>query len=182
MTQDTIALPNQYTNPSDMPRSLVHKPVSEAWKSRINKQMWWAQGFEGLDSLAPENKKLALRNRDLITKILAFGGEEVCMPYIEEDYTSIMKRSVFLYGDNAELKKGLPSQCHYNSSCLWDSDRDNLVLMTGYALTDDGMWRQHSWCVYKESGKIIETTEPRIGYFGFVMTPEESETFHFHNI
>tara|TARA_Y100000310_G_scaffold103027_1_gene101175 strand:+ start:3056 stop:3604 length:549 start_codon:yes stop_codon:yes gene_type:complete len=181
MTQDTIALPNQYTNPSDMPRSLVHKPVSKAWKSRINQKMWWAQGFEDLDSLTPENKKLALKNRTLIAKILAFGGEEVCMPYIEEDYASIMKRGVFMYGDDVELKKGLPSQCHFNSARLWDADSSNLSLMTGYALSDDGMWRQHSWCIHQESGKIIETTELRIAYFGFVMTPDESEAFNFDN-
>ena len=55
--------------------------------------------------------------------------------------------------------------------------------MTGYALSDDGMWRQHSWCIcdageeYIEDSIIIETTEKRLAYFGFIMDEEESEEF-----
>ena len=50
---------------------------------------------------------------------------------------------------------------------------------TGYALSDDGMWRQHSWCIDKRprTTKIIETTEPRVLYFGYVLNDEETKRF-----
>lgn len=42
-------------------------------------------------------------------------------------------------------------------------------LFTGYALTKDGYWREHSWSVY--NGHYLETTLiPRIKYFGFEST------------
>jgi hypothetical protein len=40
----------------------------------------------------------------------------------------------------------------------------------------DGMWRQHSW-VYTNDGVVVETTEKRVQYFGFIMTEEECEIF-----
>jgi hypothetical protein len=49
-------------------------------------------------------------------------------------------------------------------------------ICTGYALTRDGMWRQHSW-VYTRSGTVVETTVKRVQYFGFIMNETECEIF-----
>jgi len=115
---------------------------------------------------------------DGIIPAVEFGGEEVCMPLIEDDIDAILERSVFLYGDDAEMCPGAPSQCHGNSADLWSqSVHTHMGLMTGYALSKDGMGRQHSWCVYLETGQVIETTESRLAYYGFVMTEEEALSF-----
>jgi hypothetical protein len=82
---------------------------------------------------------------------------------------------------------GKPCDCHRNSCDLWEANRNNpdirVHIATGYALTKDGMWRQHSWVVWikARSVKIVETTTPRIAYFGFVMTDKEAELFNRHN-
>ncbi len=54
-------------------------------------------------------------------------------------------------------------------------------LRTGYALSRDGVWRQHSWC-YTDNGVVVETTEKRVQYFGYVMTEDECDQFLFENM
>lgn len=47
------------------------------------------------------------------------------------------------------------------------------------ALSDDGMWRQHSWLVWHKarSNQIVETTVKRIVYYGFVMPYDMCQKF-----
>ena len=56
------------------------------------------------------------------------------------------------------------SGCHNNCDLLLEND-DTIKIFTGYALSLDGLWRYHSWCIDKDDS-IIETTESRILYFG----------------
>jgi hypothetical protein len=51
-------------------------------------------------------------------------------------------------------------------------------LSTGFALSDDGMWRPHSW-LRASSGTLIETTEQRVAYYGFAFDDEGAELFAF---
>ena len=55
-------------------------------------------------------------------------------------------------------------QCHNNCKFLQNYE-NSLTVFTGFALSDDGLWRFHSWCLTKDD-TIIETTEPRIMYYG----------------
>lgn len=43
----------------------------------------------------------------------------------------------------------------------------------------ESMWRQHSWLIHRKprSNKIVETTRPRVLYYGFAMPPKLSERF-----
>lgn len=53
-------------------------------------------------------------------------------------------------------------RCHDNVSKLLDAkliDKD----VNGFALSDDGLWRYHSWGLLA-NGKIVETTCHRIAY------------------
>jgi len=70
---------------------------------------------------------------------------------------------------------GRRSQCHTNAAQLW-LDKKVCAIATGYALSDDGLWRQHSWGV-DEDGRAVETTEERIAYFGFELDEDESREF-----
>lgn len=138
------------------------------------KSEWWKTDYQGdINNHQKQCKKL-------IDKILSFGGKEVIVPDFEDDLDSIFHRGFYENGENADLNKGIPSQCHRNSCNLFENN-DNTAIATGYALSTDGYWRQHSWCIDTLSGKIIETTEKRVAYFGFIMTFEEAEDFCWDN-
>jgi len=173
------------TKADQMTKPLSWKPMDKDWKNNLQSK-FWATNFTGSLEQEFEPHKLShiqmlLELRD---RLLTFGGEEVCLPASEQDLQDIMKRGQFWYGDRIVFMEGLPSQCHFNSAHLWNENRDNpnatLHLATGYALSDDGMWRQHSWLVLERNdmNKIVETTEPRLAYFGFIFTVSEAEEFY----
>lgn len=116
---------------------------------------------------------------DLRQKLLAFAGEAVCFPPYKEDLDSILSYGQFWVGSNAKLMRGEPSQCHANSANLWEQNKEATRICTGYALSEDGMWRQHSWLVWHKarSNQIVETTVKRIAYYGFVMPYDMCQQF-----
>lgn len=136
-------------------------PMDEAWKKRVRQDFWW--GRKGPEAgIAPILYEL----RD---KLLTFGGESVCLSFGEPDAEEILACGQFWHGYRAIRKRGHNNRCHENSLHLYL--QYGYQLCTGYALSDDGMWRQHSWCIYKtpRTTKIVETTEPRVAYFGYVL-------------
>lgn len=155
-------------------KSISCKPIDKKCQKLINKENWWASGYIG-------DEKGGDVEKEIIKKLLTFGGYEVCMPYIEEDADNILSRGQLWYGDRVQVFKGRPSQCHSNTCDLWEQNRNEheVAIATGYALSSDGMWRQHSWMMLRgaRSVKVIETTEKRVAYFGFVMTQKESFDF-----
>lgn len=170
------------TKPSQMTKPLSWSPASEEWKNTLEERnTWWYKDKPEADNPCDQEqmkKMFLLRNR-----LLSFGGELACMDLYEADYKDIMERGQFWYGEHARFKKGLPSRCHSNSARLWDANRGACQIATGYALSADGCWRQHSWVVQplKTKHRIWETTVARIAYFGFVMTDEECERFLYEN-
>ncbi len=151
-------------------------PMDDEWKASCA-DIWWFK--EEKDPVVMEKQPRMYELRD---KLLSFGGESTCFPYIEEDLEDILDKGQFWFGDGAKMMKGAPSQCHRNCCELYDLNKDDfdVRICTGYALSEKGgMWRQHSWLVLHNprSNQIIETTEPRIGYYGFVMTREQCDKF-----
>ena len=73
------------------------------------------------------------------------------------------------FGATNEIRLGERSQCHENSvdQYLKNEYNENLNIVSGFALSEDGLWRSHSWIV-KDNSFVIETTEKRLRYFGFV--------------
>lgn len=57
--------------------------------------------------------------------------------------------------------------------------KDRCFIATGYALSEDGLWRCHSWVVQPmaRTVRVWETTVKRVAYFGVVLTSEECEDF-----
>lgn len=119
----------------------------------------------------------------LCKRLLAINGSSVKLPDIEEDLNNILKYGQ-LWDSQAKLMKGRPSQCHANSCELWYNNQEDTVIATGYALSPDGIWRQHSWLIWikPRTNMIIETTVPRLAYFGFAMTKEMCRTFYYDNL
>lgn len=155
-------------------KELQCNTLDSEWQDLINKDKWWASGYTG-------SEKGRAKEIALINKIRSFGGHEVCMPHIEEDVDKLMSRGQLWYGDITRLMQGDPSQCHRNSCYLWEENikEHEVAIATGYALSKDGMWRQHSWLMHRKhrSVEIIETTEIRVAYFGYVMTCDEAILF-----
>lgn len=100
------------------------------------------------------------------------------MTEFDEDAPKILKRGQFFYG-SSYMRKGQDCQCHYNSARLWYKNKDRCFIATGYALSEDGLWRCHSWVVQPmaRTVRVWETTVKRVAYFGVVLTSEECEDF-----
>jgi hypothetical protein len=64
---------------------------------------------------------------------------------------------------------------------IWTEERHELVgIGTGYSLSDDGLWRQHSWGLRREG--ILETTVPRVKYFGVLLQHADADSFAMANL
>ena len=154
------------------------------WKDRLKERSWWATNYQG-DAVAEDPRcSVVLSLRD---KLLAIGGCEVCLPTVEEDLDDIMKYGQLWDDITTKMMKGKASRCHSNSAELWYNNKNKenfaVIICTGYALSSDGFWRQHSWLVQVKprTNVIIETTVPRVAYFGFGMTYEQAEKFEYYN-
>jgi len=148
---------------------------SADWRAMLSKRGWTAE------TNLPGDYQAGMK--DLKTRLLAFGGWATCLPVIEEDLKNIMGRGLLMKGrGRTSLRLGQACRCHSNSAYLWNAE-PHLKIMTGYALSKDGVWRQHSWCIDTGAStySIIETTQRRVAYYGFIMTDAEAERFYEEN-
>jgi len=63
-----------------------------------------------------------------------------------------------------------PHRCHLNSAELFATGKAT-ALCNGFALSEDGLWLQHSWALERQKDgtkRIIETTCKRGRYFGIL--------------
>ena len=113
---------------------------------------------------------------DLRTILLQYGGTELVVPAsADPDVPALIERGV-LMSQTAVLRIMDEGVCHENVAELWlDKEFGLLGIGTGYALSKDGLWRQHSWGVGQ--GQIIETTEARTAYFGVMLQGEAADSF-----
>lgn len=107
--------------------------------------------------------------------VLAHGGTHVVPPVKPDPLLDFLREKGTLTTDAAELVDGDRSDCHRNAVRLWRQGAA-AAIGTGYALSDDGLWREHSWGV-ESDGRVVETTEPRVAYFGVTMSGEGAEWF-----
>lgn len=125
------------------------------------------------------------QHEELVRRLLLLGGDQVCLCF-EEDIQNILSRAEACKGSKSRKKKGLPCRCHQNAAWMWKDHPKTCRVATGWALSRDGIWRQHSWIVeplvnWDLSGyQIIETTERRMVYYGFMLTEEECQKFYYN--
>ena len=95
---------------------------------------------------------------------------------IEEDINLLLAHGEIWLPIGLILKRGEPCGCHRNTARLWAANPEKLVIATGYYLSQDGMWRAHSWCLRATSrgGRIVETTNKALLYFGIPLNQKES--------
>lgn len=96
--------------------------------------------------------------------LLSYGGKEI-VPREEPDLDKILSRGR-LFNTKVVMKHGKSLDCHTNARELSKVKGNRIA--TGWALSPDGLWRQHSWII-KNDNTIIETTEKRNKYFGFIL-------------
>jgi len=128
-----------------------------------------------------ERRRLLLEERpelSILWDILlqAGGAEVVGQMENEAELDRLITRGFFQDGGGAKLMLGLPNRCHINAACAWRPEHKKYVLVTGYALSEDGLWRQHSW-LRDRKGRVVETTDPRLLYYGYEMALYEALAF-----
>ena len=143
----------------------------------------WAKRLE---ELAEErlDKKDRAAHQVLIDRLLSLGGSGVAILF-EEDLKKLLSRGTACKGTKSRLQKMAACRCHRNAAELWESNKERYRIATGWVLSLDGCWRQHSWVVeplvnWDNSGyQVIETTVRRVAYYGFMLTEEECERFYY---
>lgn len=169
-------------NPTDIDIMSNYNHMDDEWKKDCYEHRWWAQdSYEKANAFFNKEKPLSKELFALKTKILTYGGDMVCMPpYQDADTSHILNYGQIWNGKNPIIKRGMNNHCHQNAAIYWHNHKDNTRICTGYALSNDGMWREHSWLIQlnPRSNKIIETTVPRVLYFGYAMTQDLCEAFY----
>lgn len=153
------------------------KPMDPGWR-RATARNFWSPLYKG--RLEPDEVPLV----EFSKALLMFGGEMVCLPAREPDLQALLLRGQVWRGADAQQIEGRHNRCHSNAAELWqdaiDRGTNDTFIATGYALSDDSMWRQHSWCVRVGAGGapgVIETTFPRVAYFGIALTLDHARDF-----
>jgi hypothetical protein len=113
---------------------------------------------------------------DLRSLLLQMGGKELVAPNgLDPDLDAVIRTGREMK-DSVEYEAMDGSSCHTNVARLWLVTNGGLVgIGTGYALSDDGLWRQHSWGVRRRG--LVETTRPRVRYFGIMLTGKDADLF-----
>lgn len=112
------------------------------------------------------------RHAELRARLLELGGHEVVLSGDEPNLAPLLERGRSRPGAGSKAVPMTPSMCHSNAALLWKASGGSIGVGTGYALSDDGLWRQHSWST--DRGVILETTAPRVLYFGRDLMPGEA--------
>ena len=119
---------------------------------------------------------------ELKRRLLSMGGWAVVLREQEPDLDAILARGVLLNGDDAVQDGADVSQCHLSAGMQHLRNPKGRAIMTGYALSEDGMWRQHSWIYDRDDDAVVETTEARVGYFGVLLDDLEAIAFCTRNV
>ena len=115
--------------------------------------------------------------RRLRSHLLSMGGEEVVFhPDFPEYRPDVLVSQGRIYPqEQYEFYELWSSLCHFNTFFLCSITNGRARYITGYALSEDGLWRQHSWAV--DNGILVETTEGRVIYYGVELSEEEIVAF-----
>ncbi|MEP7137207.1 MAG: hypothetical protein ABI904_19950 [Chloroflexota bacterium] len=130
--------------------------------------------FRGSKLEKPINKAV----KELCSHLIGIDGKIVVVEFHESpDFCKALVKLGELDSNNRlKINKGEDRECHINSAVLWSQNKDKYLLVTGFALSEDGVWRRHSW-IRTKSTTIIETTIKRKKYYGITLNKELSESF-----
>ena len=108
--------------------------------------------------------------KDITSCLLQYGGARIAQLDPAWD-DSILNGDLRPKDKALEKLDGRTSRCHGNSSGFWLVFWPSYHLYTRYALSDDGIWRRHSWL--EADMRIIESTISRDAYFGVELSGQD---------
>ena len=110
------------------------------------------------DLVALRSRLLLLGGHGLV------GGSRLANEFEAAGVAFLLANGRTFEGAGARVIVGEPSRCHENAQ-LYARLHPAAIWWTGLALSDDGLWRSHSWAMTSH-GALIETTQKRLRYFG----------------
>jgi hypothetical protein len=142
------------------------------------KLFWLKTPFTWIASLSelgpfPHTKSIKRARCDvqrLCSHLLDISGERVAVPLNEDAgfCEALVRVGKVTSYKKLRTKNGEERECHKNSALLWLRNPTKYKITTGYGLSDDGIWRRHSW-IMTVNGDLIETTVAREVYFVIVL-------------
>jgi len=116
----------------------------------------------------------------LCAAVLSRGGQLVVPPTEPEQHIETMTGNLADWpAKPAVLRRGANNACHTNSANAWLAGKVELMV-TGYALSDDDLWRQHTWAI-SAAGVLVESTCLRVAYVGVALAGQDALRFAFAN-
>jgi hypothetical protein len=113
----------------------------------------------------------------LCRTLLHHGGTLVVPPSEPDTYLGALLDGV-TFTDRCIPAPGWAGTSHANSADLWIFGVAHTIV-TGYALGDDSLWRQHAWALTGDGPdrEILETTTAREQYYGIELTGADALAF-----
>jgi hypothetical protein len=108
--------------------------------------------------------------------LLRFGGSAAVPPTDPDPLIKTFReRGKVQESASVIMAPGAENACHTNAVNLWRTGQSTAI-GTGYALSDDGLRREHSWC-WDADDRLVEATTPRDCYFGIRIEGSAAERF-----
>lgn len=114
---------------------------------------------------------------DAFARLLLSHGGDLVVPPADPDILigPISEMGAIRSVEGLVVRPMQASDCHVNAAELWRAGEVPSI-GTGYAMSNDLLWREHSWGV-TSAGAIVETTLQRSIYFGFVFEGQDAAWF-----
>ena len=114
--------------------------------------------------------------KKLSSVLMGLGGISVASEEPDRDLEKVLARGHQFAIEGRRFVPGQANQCHQNVARMYlDPEFRTARIATGYGLSVDGTWLQHSWLIH--GGKIVETTVPFEVYYGCELSDDESILF-----
>jgi hypothetical protein len=158
--------------------SRLLEPCFEAWcESTERSELWLLHKKRLLLEHDAAHPGYAKAWSELRERVLRHGGSEVVPPRSPDPLIELLveQGAVVAESTGCVFDRGERPDCHVNAVALWRGS-DEIAIGTGYALSPDSIWRQHSWA-WDRDGRLIETTETQTRYFGVRMNGPQTEWF-----
>jgi len=135
---------------------------------QIRRRTMFKARLDELEETTVGYKAKFLRLEDTL---LSVGGWAAVPPLEVDGLVDALRTAGALFSvDGLTCVQMEPSACHTNTvEWYLDQAEGDASICTGYALSSDGLWRQHSWGL--KNGRIVETTIERVAYYGLQGTP-----------
>jgi hypothetical protein len=112
--------------------------------------------------------------RELRRILLKLGGKELVISPGNDPIINFLIDYGIVYSGPVLSKQGGRGQGNCALGRIWSRRLYGIVgIGVGYALDDDGLWREHSFGVLREG--VIETMAPKRKYFGLLLVNEAAD-------